>query len=200
MFPGDFNGDGKPDLLTYSEDGNGNSSWYLNYFKETYIYWPEINISEQTIGIGNPGTHGYSLKYYDEADYKFITVGDFNGDGKADVAVRTQDNQMMFLYGPVKNVNGQGQFSGTQTVSLSTIGMNGASNQTICAGNFLGHENLSVTTTTEDHLSIPVPAPVEVVPAAAEVMEDTTRYRVGNTVEEACGVNSLGFHKTIFNL
>lgn len=141
VFPGDFNGDGKPDLLSYVEDGNGNPSWHLHYFKDSRLRWPSFTISEQTIGIGDPGTHGYSLKYLNDPDYKFITVGDFNGDGKADVAVRTENDQMKFLYGPVRDVNGQGQFASAQTISLGTMGMSNVSNQTICCGNFLGQEN-----------------------------------------------------------
>ena len=144
VFPGDFNGDGKPDLLSYVEDNNGNPSWHLHYFKESTLRWPSFTISEQTIGIGNPGIHGYSLQYLNDPDYKFITVGDFNGDGKADVAVRTENDQMKFLYGPVRNVNGQGQFASTQTVSLGNMGMSNVSNQTICTGNFLGQENIGV--------------------------------------------------------
>lgn len=193
LFPGDFNGDGKPDLLTYAEDGNGNSSWYLNYFKESSLRWPEIVITEQTVGIGNPGTHGYSLKHYDEADYKFITVGDFNGDGKADVAVRTQDNQMRFLYGPVKNVNGQGQFSGTQTVSLSAIGMGGATNQTICAGNFLGHENLGMFSASTLHTLNPVSNRYSVV-RVTDGMGNRTEFEYDYLMAKPAGATDTDFY------
>ena len=98
LFPGDFNGDGKMDLLTYVEDGSGNGGWHVQYFKESELNWPAFDISNQTMGIGNPGEHGYSLKYLSEPTYEFISVGDFNGDGKSDIAVRTSGNQIKFLF------------------------------------------------------------------------------------------------------
>ena len=137
VFPGDFNGDGKPDLLSYVEDSEHNPYWSLNYFKESSLKWPTIHFSEETLAIGSPETHSYSLTDFDNPDYKFITVGDFNGDGKADVAFRSAANYMKFLYSPVHEENDKWVFASTQTVSLDDIGMTGVSNQTICTGNFL---------------------------------------------------------------
>ena len=193
VFPGDFNGDGRPDLFSYVEDGNGNGSWHLNYFKETKLKWPAIHFSEQTIGIGNPGTHGYSLKYLNEADYKFITVGDFNGDGKADVAVRTGDNQMKFLYGPVREVLGQGQFASSQTVSLSDIGMNGASNQTFCTGNFLGHENICMFSKTTLHALNPFSNRYS-VEHVTDGMGNRTVFEYDYLMPEPLGLNDTTFY------
>ena len=140
IFPGDFNGDGKPDVLSYVEDSLGNPSWHLHFFKETELRWPETDFLEATVGIGNPGTHGYSLKCLDSADYKFITVADLNGDGKADIAVRTQNDTLRLLYGPVRNENGQGRFASVQNRVLDAVGLGGVSNQTIATGVFLGNE------------------------------------------------------------
>ena len=144
LFPGDFNGDGKLDLLSYVEDGNGNGGWYIQYFKESKLSWPAFNISNQTMGIGNPGDHGYSLKNLSEQTYEFISVGDFNGDGKSDIAVRTSNNKMRFLYAPLRWENDEARFASIQDVNLSDMGLGGVSNQNICTGNFLGHENLSI--------------------------------------------------------
>ena len=144
LFPGDFNGDGKADLLSYVEDSNHNPSWQIHLFKESSLKWPAFHFNVDTMGIGNPATHFNSLQQFDNPSYKFITVGDFNGDGKADVAVRTDGNCLRFLYGPVRLENGQGVFASIQTVSLNDIGLSGVTNQTICTGNFLGHENMNV--------------------------------------------------------
>lgn len=144
LFPGDFNGDGKLDLLSYVEDGAGNGGWHIQYFKESELSWPAFSISNQTMGIGNPGNHGYSLKNLSEPTYQFISVGDFNGDGKSDIAVRTSGSKMRFLYAPLRMEDGEAKFASVQNVSLSDMGMGGVSNQNICTGNFLGHENLSM--------------------------------------------------------
>nr|MCR5646008.1 FG-GAP-like repeat-containing protein [Bacteroidales bacterium] len=193
VFPGDFNGDGKPDLLTYVDDGNGNASWHINYFKESELYWPELPFSEQAFGIGDPKTHGYSLKYFDDPDYKFITVGDFNGDGKADVAVRTGNDEMKFLYGPVKNVNGQGQFSSSQTVSLSAIGMSGASNQSFCVGNFLGRENMSMFSASTLHALNPVSNRYSVV-HVTDGMGNRTAFEYDYLMPKPTGASDADFY------
>ena len=193
VFPGDFNGDGKPDLLSYVEDSDHNPSWTLNYFKETSLKWPTVHFSEQVIGIGDPGTHGYSLKYYENADYKFITVGDFNGDGKADVAVRTIGNQMKFLYGPVREENGQGVFASTQTVSLGDIGMSGVSNQTICTGNFLGRENMSVFSATTVYSLNPVSNRYSVT-AVTDGMGNRTAFEYDYLMPKPTGASDADFY------
>ena len=193
IFLGDFNGDGKPDLLTYVEDGNGDGSWHLNYFKESRMKWPAFDMDEQVVGIGNPGTHGYSLKYLSDPDYKFITVGDFNGDGKADVAVRTENDQMKFLYGPVRNVNGQGQFASSQTVGLGTMGMVNVSNQTICTGNFLGQENLSVFSSSTLHALNPLSNRYSVT-SVTDGMGNRTEFEYDYLMPKPSGTSDTDFY------
>ena len=193
VFPGDFNGDGKPDLLSYVEDGNGNGSWHLHYFKESRLQWPSLDISTQVIGVGNPGTHGYSLKYCNDPDYKFITVGDFNGDGKADVAVRTENEQMKYLYGPIRNENGQGQFASSQTVSLNTIGMANVSNQTICTGNFLGHENLSIFSAFTLHALNPISNRYSII-RVTDGMGNCTEFEYDYLMPKPSGASNTDFY------
>jgi RHS repeat-associated protein len=74
IFPGDFNGDGKTDLLTFADNGSGGGTWYLNFstgmtFSSNYtVPWPLASVNLNS----NPVRHE-------------ILVGDYNGDGKDDI-------------------------------------------------------------------------------------------------------------------
>lgn len=193
VFPGDFNGDGKIDLMSYVEDNNGNPSWHLNYFKETSLKWPTIHFSAETLDIGNPEVHSYSLTDFDNPAYKFITVGDFNGDGKADVAFRSAANYLKILYGPVREENGQGVFASTQTVSLGDIGMSGVSNQTICTGNFLGRENMSVFSATTVYSPNPVSNRYSVT-AVTDGMGNRTAFEYDYLMTKPTGASDDDFY------
>jgi RHS repeat-associated protein len=193
VFPGDFNGDGKPDLLSYVEDSDHNPYWSLNYFKESSLKWPTIHFSEETLDIGSPETHSYSLTDFDNPDYKFITVGDFNGDGKADVAFRSAANYMKFLYSPVHEENDKWVFASTQTVSLDDIGMTGVSNQTICTGNFLGRENLSVFSASTVYSLNPVSNRYAVT-AVTDGMGNRTAFEYDYLMPKPTGATDSDFY------
>lgn len=184
LFPGDFNGDGKLDLLSYVEDGEGNGGWYIQYFKESELSWPAFSISNETMGIGNPGEHGYSLKNLSDAAYQFISVGDFNGDGKSDIAVRTSGNKMRFLYAPLRMEDGVAKFASVQNINLNNMGMSGVSNQTICTGNFLGHENMSMFSANTLYSLNPL----------------TKRYSVSSIVDGMGNCNKLDYDYLMPNL
>ena len=194
LFPGDFNGDGKMDLLTYEDDGNSIGEWHIQYFRETELSWPAFDISIQTMGIGNPGNHGYSLKYLNEAAYQFITVGDFNGDGKSDIAVRTSNNQMKFLYAPLKWENGVAQFASSQTVNLSDMGLSGVSNQGICVGNFLGQENMSLFNSSTLYCLNPLTNRYSVT-AITDGMGNCNRFVFDYLMPKASGVSESDFYR-----
>jgi hypothetical protein len=67
---GDFNGDGKADLLWRNKDNNAYSTWLLD--GSTYI--------------------GGGIITALPANFEVVATGDFNGDGKADLLWRNQDN------------------------------------------------------------------------------------------------------------
>lgn len=150
VFPGDFNGDGKPDVLSYAKDGNGQGSWYINLFKETALHAPTLKVRLSDIGLDDPGKHGFSLKYMQHDDYRFITVSDYNGDGKSDIAVITDQDKLRILYAPVSFVQvGSGYeacFASMEEYQLSTVGLDGAPYNSIVVGNFNGRENVSMFT------------------------------------------------------
>ena len=113
---GDFNGDGKPDLVVANE-GDGTVSVLLGNGDGSFQ-------AQQTYNVGN-------------CPYG-IAVGDFNGDGKPDIVVVNEcDNTASVLLG-----NGDGTFQAQQTfavgnyaVSVAVGDFNGDGNPDLVAAN-----------------------------------------------------------------
>ncbi len=93
-YPGDFNGDGIDDLLRASFwVGSSGSVSYLGYdilFNDNGVFVPSYNLGFATgvrlqQSLNSPIAHDHGLLYFD--------LGDFNGDGKMDVAVVSAHHQ-----------------------------------------------------------------------------------------------------------
>ncbi|HAN77727.1 MAG TPA: hypothetical protein DCQ31_08115, partial [Bacteroidales bacterium] len=77
VFNGDFNGDGKDDILTYS-----NSLWSVHFSTGSGYSWTGINLAIRNLNPNN-------------SPYLKIITDDFNGDGKADIAEITADYNVL---------------------------------------------------------------------------------------------------------
>lgn len=148
LMPGDFNGDGHIDLLSYEKVASipRRFVWKINYFKATELYFPEFNITS-ALPINDPGDRNFDLfgSPSSHEDYQYIEVADMNGDGKSDVVIE-HEGYLYILYSPVvRDDQGNVSFSGQQVYSLNDIGLgNLTSTMTLCQGNFLGKENTCI--------------------------------------------------------
>ena len=145
VFPGDFNGDGRADFLSFASDGNGGGTWQIHLSKEGSLFWPHFDITDE-MGIGDPGDHGFSMqsRYLQMYQFKMVAVADFNGDGKSDIATRKNtsfvNDSLVILYAPF-NTDGCAY---RQAFPKSLTGMGTASEYEAVIGNFIGRENTSV--------------------------------------------------------
>jgi len=127
---GDFNGDGKSDVVVV-DSGNGVGGLYQG--------------ADVLLGNGD-GTFQRSVRYAAGSDPYFVAVGDFNGDGNADLAVANHgSNNVSVLLG-----NGDGTFQaavnyavGSEPYSVSVGDFNGDGNTDLAVADS-GSNNVSV--------------------------------------------------------
>jgi RHS repeat-associated protein len=177
VFPGDFNGDGKADFLSFARDGNGGGTWQINLSKEGCLFWPQFDITDE-MGIGDPGDHGYSMQstYLQSYQYKMVGVADFNGDGKSDIATVKNDgvvhDSLIILYAPF----GAQGCAYRQAIQKSQTGMGTALDYNAVIGNFLGRENVSVCW-HDDLFSVTPLSDRYTVAGITDGMGDTTSFQ-----------------------
>ena len=119
MQRGDFNGDGIPDLVV-AVGGTGST--------------PAVSVF---LGKGD-GTFQAPLGSGSGIDSWYITVGDFNGDGKQDVAIGGYDNTTSHPVIQILLGNGDGTFSTGQNIVVSAIP------NSIASGDFNGDGKLDL--------------------------------------------------------
>jgi len=122
---GDFNGDGKPDLVTANVDGNDVSVLLGN-------------------GDGTFQTAGYDFDT-DPYNYSYpsprsVAVEDFNGDGKPDLATAVFYGGHGPFYGEVNVLlgNGNGTFQTAGNYGIDADSTNGSNASVVAVGDFNG--------------------------------------------------------------
>jgi RHS repeat-associated protein len=95
FIPNDFNGDGRSDILFIKTSVDQSGKKIIDFFK---IYYPNetaTDFTEETIyppNITSGTTNGIFNVSGNNQGYNFITIGDFDGDGKADFIVVLSNN------------------------------------------------------------------------------------------------------------
>ena len=144
MFPGDFNGDGHTDLLTFVPGPNESTgSWQISLFKGDRLEYPCYTI--------------ISLHDRLNSDFTFFEVADMNGDGKSDIVLKSRNggnDVLKVLYAPLRRTNNETRFADIQEYSVNLNGQN--NNQTACVGNFFGTETACIAFTTLAWSKVPI--------------------------------------------
>jgi RHS repeat-associated protein len=133
VFPGDFNGDGKTDLLTRSSDTDNTSPWQINLstgvgFVTQPFTWP---------ALGWP-----NLNQMGEGDK--VVIADFDQNGKSDIFF-SKPNSLSgpsFSYSLIYYSKGNGLFNSGPVQALSQI--IGPQSNAIMAGDFSGEGSLDI--------------------------------------------------------
>ena len=81
---GDFNNDGKIDILWRNDSQNKTAAWYMGY--DNVNHNTLVKLGEGSIAT-NPGTN-----------WRIVGTGDFNGDGKPDIVWRNSTNAKVSIW------------------------------------------------------------------------------------------------------
>lgn len=141
LFPNDYNGDGKTDLLYYETT----RQWRMTFSKGTGFATPNSCTNTNLLGsvtLNTKDRYKYSLKELQEPSAT-IRTGDFDGDGVADVGVFKDEAANHYLivgFKPYLKSNNTCAFAFERRYYMPI----NYSHQTVQIGRFLPQENVSI--------------------------------------------------------
>lgn len=178
LFPGDFNGDGHPDVLRY----NNRTYWKVALSDGHRLMTPETCMANNLLlglTLAPQDRYTYSLQKL-SIPSETIRTADFDGDGKTDVAVFKHtggDYYATIGFKLYKKATGGYDF---KTKKRYYFPIN-TGHQYVHLGNFLGQENISILGSVEN--TNQVPKIVSLYPQSAKYSVERITDGLGNRHE-----------------
>ena len=137
-YPGDFNGDGHMDVLFHFDRNDPDGEWRVYLFKQSRFLWNNYfcwDIGQSSNPYFNNDPINLEWMF---GTTEYLKVGDFNGDGKADIMYPDNYQKTIVCFGPMRSDSGYPPYAYKQVIDTYPY----FSTANVCFGNFLGKENL----------------------------------------------------------
>ena len=151
LFPGDYNGDGKTDLLCYGSHGESEDLEWFFLFSNGNFFEYQTTSTFQNLGLSpSKKMYTYSLEKVDYGGDFAMFASDFDGDGLCDMALSKFINgehairvYSKFVYCSIEQINQYEYLWGYNPLSSATVSGIRTRSQYLHVGNFYNKDNMS---------------------------------------------------------